>query len=59
MLFRSAIKNCAEKQNTIFDQSASEYDATKQSLKNIQNSTRTLIYALETQILQIWKKDRK
>ena len=54
-----AIKNCAEKQNTIFDQSASEYDATKQSLKNIQNSTRTLIYALETQILQIWKKDRK
>jgi chromosome partitioning protein len=52
-----AIKNCAEKQNTIFDQSASEYDATKSSLKNIQNATRTLVYALESQINQIWKEE--
>ena len=54
-----AIKNCAEKQNTIFDQSASEYDATKSSLKNIQNSTRTLIFALEAQIQHIWKEELK
>ena len=52
-----AIKNCAEKQNTIFDQSASEYDATKSSLKSIQNATRTLVYALESQINQIWKEE--
>tara|TARA_B100001094_G_C18195024_1_gene810153 strand:- start:6937 stop:8142 length:1206 start_codon:yes stop_codon:yes gene_type:complete len=52
-----AIKNCAEKQNTIFDQSASEYDATKLSLKSIQNATRTLIFALETQIQQIWREE--
>lgn len=54
-----AIKNCAEKQNTIFDQSASEYDATRSSLKSIQNSTRTLIFALEAQIQQIWREELK
>lgn len=52
-----AIKNCAEKQNTIFDQSASEYDATKSSLKNIQIATRTLIFALEAQIQQLWREE--